>query len=747
VGAVGLSELSDYYQSFVKYQARENEPKSAQQRADPNKIRKIKNLINREIKIMMSISLRKIFVSLILIVLPLAVIQAEENGTDTGYAIVELSSSAAVHYRGGIDGLPATAATNGKRFDPSSQAYAAYRQHLDNEHAKFQTALSRRAPQAQVVLSLHATANAVVVELNGLSPGQLKKISGAKDVYEVGLYQPNMDQSVGLINAPAAWAAVGGRENAGNGVRIGVIDSGSVNSLMPGFQPFFNCKTVEFGGFFFSGVTGAPAIGIKNENGVDPAPGVAFVSDHGTHVSGTAGGCVHTISGGPFDGTELSGVAPGATLIDYNVFPGIGAGFVAFGGSAFSHDIAAAIETAVLSGDHVINMSLGGGVQGPHDFLAEVSDGAVAAGVVVVTSAGNAGPGAGTVGSPGSGHDVITVGATTNSRGLGLLVSVPGFAAETASGGEFPEFDGSDETLIDWPGSENIACSSDVADGSLGGEVVLIERGACSFSQKMANAKAAGAGGVIVFTDDRDVTGMARTAGFDDLIPAVMVARAYGLAVETALAGAGSLFPTVITPPTIVPTTPDELAGFSSRGPVSFTGIVKPDVVAPGVNVLSSVFFGFELFNGTSMASPHVAGSSAVLLEAHPVWTPAQVKSALATTATNLGLAPWEQGSGLINLEAALGTNAFFAPTNASFGVFTGKAPANGSIDIAIDTAVVCSIGSTSGTFVGANLSGSVLTVNFNGGRTAPSASHGGYVVVDCDGQSHTIPWGAVVNR
>ena len=700
---------------------------------------------------MMSISLRKIFVSLtlgaIVTVLPLAVIQAQENGADTGYAIVELSSPAAVYYDGGIKGLPATAATNGKRFDPSSKAYAAYQKHLDKEHANFRAALDRRAPQAQVVRSFHATANAVVVELNGLSPGQLKKISGAKKVHEVALYQPNMDQSVGLINAPPAWTAVGGRENAGAGVRIGVIDSGSVNSLIPGFQPFFNCKTVEFGGFFFSGVTGLPAIGIKNENGVDPAPGVAFVSDHGTHVSGTAGGCIHTISGGPFNGTQLSGVAPGATLVDYNVFPGIGAGFVAFGGSAFSHDIAAAIETSVLNGDHVINMSLGGGVQGPHDFLAEASNAAVAAGVVVVTSAGNSGPGAGTVGSPASGQDVIAVGATTNSRGLGLLVFVPGFPVEPAVAGEFPDFDGSNQTLIDWPGSDNLTCTSDVAGGSLAGEVVLIERGVCTFSQKMANAKAAGAGGVIVFTDDRGVTGMARSPGFDDLIPAVMVARDYGLLVEAALVGAGSLFPTVITPPTIVPTTPNELAGFSSRGPVSFTGIVKPDVVAPGVNVLSSVFFGFELFNGTSMASPHGAGASAVLLGANPGWTPAQVKSALATTATDLGLEPWEQGSGLINLNGALGTNAFFAPTNASFGVFTGKAPANGSIDIAIDTVTSCTIGSVSGSFVSASLSGNVLTVDFNGGRGGPSANHGGNVFVDCDGQSHTIPWGAVVNR
>jgi minor extracellular serine protease Vpr len=366
--------------------------------------------------------------------------------------------------------------------------------------------------------------------------------------------------------------------------------------------------------------------------------------------------------------------------------------------------------------------------------------------VVVVTSAGNEGPGDYTVGSPGSAVNVITVGATTNTRGMGVLVNAPGFVDIPAIPAEFPDFDGTPQTLIDWPGNDNLACTSDVADDSLTGEVVLIERGACTFSQKMENAKAAGAGGAIVFTDDRDPTAMAQTEGFDDLIPAVMIDRADGLALETALDG-GPLSPTTITPPIIVPETPDLLAGFSSRGPAPFTGIVKPDVVAPGVNILSSVWSGWELYDGTSMASPHVAGAAAVLLDANSSWTPAQVKSALATTATDLGLAPWEQGSGLIDLDAALITNAFFSPTNASFGVFIGKAPANGSVDIAIDSGVSCSVDKSTGSFVSASIDDSELTVEFNGGRDAPTAMHGGFIFVNCGGQSHTIPWGAVVDR
>ena len=150
------------------------------------------------------------------------------------------------------------------------------------------------------------------------------------------------------------------------------------------------------------------------------------------------------------------------------------------------------------------------------------------------------------------------------------------------------------------------------------------------------------------------------------------------------------------------------------------------------------------------MASPHVAGAAAVLLDDHPGWTPAQVKSALTTTATDLGLAPWEQGSGLINLDAALSPNAFFAPTNASFGTFNGKKPANGSVEISIDSGVACEVDDITGdaaAFVSADVDGSELTVEFNGGRDAPTGMHGGMVKVDCDGKFHTIPWGVVVNR
>jgi hypothetical protein len=165
----------------------------------------------------MLINWRKaIFAAILLAASPL-LLMAQDNTEASGYAIVKLSSPAAVYYRGGIKNLKSTAAAKGGRFDSNSAAFAAYRKHLDSEQAKFVSAMGRAAPQAVAVRKFHATANAVVVELNGLSPGQLKKISGAKDVYESQLYQPNMNESVKLVNAPAAWTDddVGGQANAG----------------------------------------------------------------------------------------------------------------------------------------------------------------------------------------------------------------------------------------------------------------------------------------------------------------------------------------------------------------------------------------------------------------------------------------------------------------------------------------------------------------------------------------------------
>jgi len=678
--------------------------------------------------------------------------EPETTTASTGYVTVQLRSPAIVHYEGGIKNYRGTA-PNGKRFQVDTRAFRRYQRHLEKQHAKFEVRLANAAPNAVISDHFYITSNSVVVELNGADPAVIDGIKGTRKVRESGMVQMDMTDSRDLIGATETWYTDTGYTGAG--IKVGVIDSGIVNSLIPGYHPFLACKDVYFGGVFYSGETGLPSY-YRNPNAGDQIhpPGTPYIynNPHGTHVAGTIGGCDYIFDGGVWDGQSMSGVAPGVELWDYNVFPGWGAGFVAFDGSAFSHDIADAIETAVADGMDVINMSLGGGVQGPHDFLQEAANSAVDAGVVVVTSAGNEGPGFWTVGSPGTGDKVIATAASTNSRGMGVAVTTP-VATYYAMPAEFPDFAGITYDLIDWPGSDNEACTSDVAAASLSGEVVIIARGSCSFSQKVESAKVAGAGGVVVYNHSGDPIGMARTDGFDDELPAVMVSTAAGALLE------GEAPTTAfIGPPSIVPTTPNILADFSSWGPAAFTHNVKPDVMAPGVDILSSTFAGFELYNGTSMASPHVAGAAALLLEAHPGWTPAQVKSAIVNTATDEGFLVWQQGGGLLDVPAAMAAQAFFTPANASFGIFKGNAPANGSVEIAIESGEVCSVTTVTGNgvisgpagnaFTSASITDSILTVEFNGERDAWFDLYSGYVEVDCgtDG-AYSVPWGAYVRR
>ena len=185
--------------------------------------------------------------------------------------------------------------------------------------------------------------------------------------------------------------------------------------------------------------------------------------------------------------------------------------------------------------------------------------------------------------------------------------------------------------------------------GSLTGEIALIERGICDFSEKVFNAQRAGAIAAIIYNSaaerrqPRSRWAPARTPT-DITIPSWFMRRSQGLAMrDYAIANPGTAQAKFDLRAADHARTPaDVMAGFSSRGPTT-DKCLKPDVVAPGVDVLSSgygvgdfpaPFTGFGSASGTSMATPHVAGAAALLVQLHPNWTPAQMKSALMTTAT-----------------------------------------------------------------------------------------------------------------
>src|SRR5207253_508775 len=301
--------------------------------------------------------------------------------------------------------------------------------------------------------------------------------------------------------------------------------------------------------------------------------------EHGTHVAGTVAGVTGktaTVEGVAID--DMSGVAPGAWLGTYNVFPGNVL-------NARSEDILNAVDAAVVDGMDVLNLSLGGAYHGNNDLLSIGLDNAVEAGVVVAVAAGNSGPGPNTVESPGRARKVITVGASTNRHFIGQPFTYPASGGTTigAAVGEFPSLPTASFGLFF--NSQLTACTS--VDPGASGKVVVVNRGGCTFSTKVRNAIAAGATGVVVINNVAgDPTAMAKDGGGGDNLPAVMIGKNEGAALRTANPPNASA---VATFQEFVTANQDILAGFSSQGPTTVDLAIKPDLTSVGVNVLSSI--------------------------------------------------------------------------------------------------------------------------------------------------------------
>jgi minor extracellular serine protease Vpr len=640
----------------------------------------------------------------------------------------------------------------GNKLDFQATNVRNYRANLAQERKALKDWARSNAPRAAIAREYDIVLNAVAVKLNGTRRDTLAAGPGVTRVAESPLYQPIMNRSVGLIKADDVWARGGGPAEAGRGIKVGIIDTGIKQS-----HAFFAAGQVIVERVYCSGCPG-----VKNDD---------MWSDHGTHVAGTVAGQfgrTATVEGVAITG--MSGVAPAAMLGDYNVFPAAGGGFIAFGGSAFSHDIAAALEDAVLDGMHVVNMSIGGGVQGPHDLLAEATNNTVAAGVIAAVAAGNEGPGDATVSSPGSAERALTAGASTNPHFVGIAVSGTktggGTFAFGAALGDFNNFDPAITTAYTVTVPAN-GCTT--LSGSLAGKIAVIDRGACTFTTKVRNAQTAGAVGVLVVNN---VAGDPTAMGHDGTdpfptIPAVMLANNTAVAIKPS----GTVTVDGTVRQEFVTTNADIIAGFSSRGPSPFNFLIKPDITAPGVNVLSSTFDLSEgtvgadtwsFFQGTSMATPHVAGAAALLLWRHPGWTPDQVKSALVTTAkrpvfdhvtgTN-ATGVLARGGGRIDLAAADTANATFAPASISFGLHKGGGT---SISVsrtvthtagAAATIVVRQANPTAGLNITITRSGSSFTATLTATKAVASGDYTGDIEVTTGGQTHRLPYWIRIDR
>jgi minor extracellular serine protease Vpr len=539
--------------------------------------------------------------------------------------------------------------------------------------------LRANAPKAKVTGEFDISLNAVAVQLNGTSLNQLRAAPMVTRAELQGLYYPTVaDPDLSIIHAEEAWAGGGGPANAGEGIKVAIVDSG-IDIRHPCFSDAGYASQNQFGDRRF---TNNKVIAARIFNNKTPQQGFTAeaIDSHGTHVAGTAA-CNHltpaTVGGVdiPYD---MSGVAPRALLGNYNVFPGTT-------GSARSEDIVNALESAYADGFDIANMSLGGGANGIQDLLTVAVDNLDQANMVVAVAAGNSGPGHFTIESPGSAARALTAGSSTVPHFVGAPVTVAG-STHGAASGEFAvvpaDLTAPLGVVTGTTNGLSTACTA--LNVNLSGTIALVSRGVCTFSMKIRNAQNAGAIAVLVANNQQgDPTAMASDGTPNQpTVPAYMVSIGSGQAIKGSDGAATTIAENLAY---FLTANVDYMSGTSGQGPTDVDFRVKPDVVAPGVNVLSSIPIAFcegdpcfAFFQGTSMATPHLAGSAAIMRWLHPQLDASDVRSAIVNTADQGFLKTFDSGAvvtdphvggaGRENLLSAVNARVALDPVSVSFG-------------------------------------------------------------------------------
>jgi len=483
-----------------------------------------------------------------------------------------------------------------------------------------------------------------------VSHGEAQAMANRDDVlavYPDELYQPDTDSSpefLGFTDPAGVWQT--GYD--GEGVVIGVIDTG----IWPEHASFaddgsYPAPPITVGECDFGNSAHNPddadfecnnkLIGARQMLetyrlliGAEPFEydSARDENGHGTHTAGTAGGNADvqaTIYG--VDRGIISGIAPRAHIVAYK-------GLGTLGG--FGSDLASAIDQAVADGVDVINYSIGGGagLTGPDDIAFLF---AAAADVFVATSAGNSGPGAATVGSPGNAPWITTVGASTQARtfqGTAVLGNGDEYFGASITAGAGPA------TLIDsaYAGSE-LCLPGDLDPGLVAGNVVLCKRGAIARVAKSEAVAIAGGVGMILY----NASDAQSQVTDNHWVPSVHINNTDGVVIKAYITSAGAAATAEVVGGVYTPVQGSVMASFSSRGPnAPALDLIKPDVTAPGVNILAGNTPTpepgnvpgeyYQAISGTSMSSPHVAGVFALIKQAHPDWSAAMAKSAIMTT-------------------------------------------------------------------------------------------------------------------
>jgi subtilisin family serine protease len=591
----------------------------------------------------------------------------------------------------------------GRRFDPQSAEVRSYAKALDQHREQVLSHAQRilgRAIQPHVVL--HHTGNAFSAAMTVQEARKLATLDGVISVTPVEVHTLQMDRSPQLIGATSIWEgdwnpwapASDLLRARGEGMVIGVIDSGiNVDHRVFSDDPDQGA-THDYSNPYgrFLGECDQAAITCNNKLvgvydfttegtlGRDPDG-----DGHGTHVASIAAGNAWTgITLSNLSGSfSMTGVAPHAHIISYKVCYDKHPTDSDLDGRCDGDAIRRAFEQAVLDDVDVVNYSIGGDAFDPWraSSIPRLVLNFWSANIPFVTSAGNSGPEAGTVGQPANAPWAIAVGNSTHDRRITNSIDVGTRTRIAARPGTGPRLSGDITALarrVDAVSPGNLLACDPLPSDSLQGEIAVIERGDCLFADKLRHAAEAGAVAVIMVNHQ---PGEAITMGGleDSTIPAVMIARDIGQSVLRDLqSGALSATLRANTEVVISADLQDSLASSSSRGPTATPrDIIKPNLVAPG----SAIFAAFvpnddsrEFLTGTSMSSPQVAGAIALLRQIHPSWGIDALMSAVVTTADHdrilvegRSATPDEQGGGRLRVDRAARAGLYLPVTVAEF--------------------------------------------------------------------------------
>jgi len=582
-----------------------------------------------------------------------------------------------------------------------------HRRKLQENLGNFENRLRKLSPSIIPRRRFTGLINGISLEMPGRMARRIRSLPEVLAIVPNRKYNRFLTTSNDLMSAPAAWQLIGGPELAGQGIKIGIIDTGIDNSHI-----MFNDAGYELPDGFPLGDTNftnnkiiVARVFTKNGDSIqDSTP--RDRNGHGTHVASCAAGNLNTLS--PLG--LISGVAPNAYLGNYKVFT-----------SDFTtlEQIIGALEACVEDGMDVVNLSLGSEsyINTLLDPEALAIKNAIKAGVVVVAAAGNSGK-TETIGAPGQIPEVITVGSLTNahnsefSTGVSIaMMNVYADGREILSGeevvlgpdpdffsrpllGRFELIDADNYDGRSFGGDQDGLVCESLLGGSAENKWVLVQRGICTFTSKIDHVQEVDGWGALIYNNSNAEEGpdapLLGPSVPGTQIPSYFISRNIGLLIKDAIKNSRTVEVEYYAPATLErEQVPFGLSTFSSLGP-SLGYSVKPEIVAIGEGSYAATqddfpgefmfrFFeqtafdlsGFSFSNGTSFSAPRVAGAAALIKQMNPSWKPEDIKSAIVISAERplniASMSGMERGGGHIDPVKAMNLPLIVTPSTISW--------------------------------------------------------------------------------